>query len=149
MCCFFGVPEGSLFSTIEQSTGLFSQSAHLLRASWSSFLLPSKKNNTPVRRVVFLASPKGVSSQLSNSPLDCSPNRLTCCEPLGVRFSSLLKKTTHLFGVLFFGVPEGSRTPGLSLRRRTLYPAELRRRIARFLRANIYYQYNYKKSRIN
>ena len=27
-----------------------------------------------------------------------------------------------------FGVPEGSRTPDLSLRRRTLYPTELRTR---------------------
>ena len=29
----------------------------------------------------------------------------------------------------FFGVPEGSRTPDLSLRRRTLYPAELLRHL--------------------
>ena len=30
----------------------------------------------------------GLSSQLSKGPPDLSPNRLTFCEPLGVRFSS-------------------------------------------------------------
>ena len=31
----------------------------------------------------------------------------------------------------FFGIPGRNRTAGLSLRRRTLYPTELRRRICR------------------
>ena len=33
-----------------------------------------------------------------------------------------------------FGVPEGSRTPDLSLRRRTLYPTELLRHLHIFLK---------------
>ena len=38
------------------------------------------------------------------------------------------KKAVFLWKRLLFGVPGGSRTHGLSLRRRTLYPAELRKR---------------------
>ena len=41
-------------------------------------------------------------------------------------FFNANNKATHLGGFII-GVPEGNRTPDLSLRRRTLYPAELRR----------------------
>ena len=49
-----------------------------------------------------------------------------------------LKKRTRLGAFLrFHGVPGGSRTHGLSLRRRTLYPTELRKHA--FCKSIIYY----------
>lgn len=57
--------------------------------------------------------------------------------PLRVRIPLTLriKKTSDcLFVCLFYGVPQGIRTPDLSVRSRTLYPAEL---VARILFANV------------
>ena len=51
---------------------------------------------------------------------------------LRIAFILAKKESTHLGGFLF-GVPGAIRTRGLSLRRRTLYPAELRRQIYDFL----------------
>ena len=52
------------------------------------------------------------------------------CDFLFLLFLRKNKKTPEAldftgFSGEVFGVPEGSRTPDLSLRRRTLYPAEL------------------------
>ena len=58
--------------------------------------------------------------------------------PAAVLTYTSLKKRTRLGAFLrFHGVPGGSRTHGLSLRRRTLYPTELRKHA--FCKSIIYY----------
>gem|GEM_PF-7117529 len=42
----------------------------------------------PQRAIHILVRVTGLSSQLSNSPPDCSPNRATFCCAIGVRFKS-------------------------------------------------------------
>ena len=52
-------------------------------------------------------------------------------------YTSLKKRTQSGAFLRFHGVPGGSRTHGLSLRRRTLYPTELRKHA--FCKSIIYY----------
>ena len=67
---------------------------------------------------VVLVDLKGFSSQLSNSPPDCSPNRLTYCEPLGVCFEPLHIKTQPLNSDCFLVDLKGFEPSTFALRTR-------------------------------
>ena len=89
-----------------------------------------------LRKCFFLVGVAGFDSRACgrlvarghNSPSDC------CSVPLVLRIPPHMKrKCPPLKRQALSGVPGGIRTHGLSLRRRTLYPAELRRHIHLFI----------------
>ena len=99
------------------------------------FVFISQKR-THRKGVFFFGVPRPCALQPRNTMLLIVLMWLSCVVLSEQNFASLLftrhfvfisQKRTHRKGVFFFGVPEGIRTPGLSLRRRTLYPTELLR----------------------
>ena len=89
---------------------------------------PRREISWPARRDCDSRACGRLVARGHNSPSDC------CSVPLVLRIPPHMKrKCPPLKRQALSGVPGGIRTHGLSLRRRTLYPAELRRHIHLFI----------------
>ena len=135
---FSGVPGGIRLARLralgrsrsQQSTGLLLCTARPSNPSSHEKKVPASKEADTFwrpRRDCDSRACGRLVARGHNSPPDC------CSVPLVLRIPPHMKrKCPPLKRQALSGVPGGIRTHGLSLRRRTLYPAELRRHIHLF-----------------